>query len=113
MHGRGAVPGCEVDMRLEPRATVLALLLSIMVSGPLAAQEEPDDDAVNVVEEGDRKVLYKAKTEISFEGVDVEGEIKKPTGSYLLERRKAKFSSLIKFRTDFDKEMLRSVHEIK
>ncbi len=100
-------------MRIDPRAPILALLLSTLAVGPLVAQEEPDDDAVNVVDEGGKKVLYKAKTEISFEGVDVEGEIKKPTGSYLLERRKAKFSSLIKFRTDFDKEMLRSVHEIK
>ncbi len=89
------------------------MLLVGFWAGSAVAQEEPDDDAVNVVQEGEKKVLYKAKTEISFEGVDVEGEIKKPTGSYLLEQRKAKFSSLIKFRTDFDKEMLRSVNEVK
>ncbi len=100
-------------MKIDQRIVFVAILVSTLSAGPVVAQEEPDDDAVNVVEEGDRKVLYKAKTEISFEGVDVEGEIKKPTGSYLLERRKAKFSSLIKFRMDFDKEMLRSVHEVK
>lgn len=95
-------------------ATFLLVALSMLSTVPAIAQEA-DDDAVNAVDEGGRKVLYKAKTEISFEGVDVEGEVKKPTGSYLLEARKSNFSSLIKdiIRTNFDKEMVGSVQEIK
>lgn len=83
----------------------------------LAAQTSPvwaqDADDVNVIEEEGKRVKYKATTEISFEGVDVEGEIKKPAGSYLLDRKKSKFSPLIKFRQDFDKEMFQSVQEVK
>lgn len=68
-----------------------------------------DDPAVD----GDRKVIYKAKTEIDFEGVDVEGTLVKPQGSLLLERKSAAFNPLIKLRADFDKEMGDSVNEIK
>ncbi len=90
---------------------MLGVLVPLMFSSSVSAQEVEDD--VNVVDEGGKKVIYKAKTEISFEGVDVEGEIKKPAGAYLLDRKKSKFSPLIKFRQDFDKEMLQSVHEVK
>ena len=53
------------------------------------------------------------KTEIDFEGVEVEGELVKPQGSLLLERKHAKFNPMIKLRTDFDDLMEDSVEEIK
>lgn len=93
------------------RLVLLGMLLLPAV-GPLPVHAQDAEDS-NVVEEDGKKVRYKATTEISFEGVDVEGEIKKPAGSYLLDRKRSKFSPLIKFRTDFDKEMLQSVDEIK
>ena len=59
------------------------------------------------------KIVYKQKTEIDFEGIEIEGELVKPQGSIILERKNAKFNPLIKLRTDFDHEMSRSVEEIK
>ena len=59
------------------------------------------------------KVVYKQRTEIDFEGVEIEGELVKPQGSLVLDRRHAKFNPMIKLRTDFDDEMDKSVHEIK
>jgi hypothetical protein len=59
------------------------------------------------------KVVYKQRTEIDFEGVEVEGELVKPQGSLVLDRRHAKFNPMIKLRTDFDDEMDKSVDEIK
>lgn len=59
------------------------------------------------------KVIYKAKTEIDFEGVEIEGELVKPQGTLVLDRRHAKFNPMIKLRTDFDDEMDKSVDEIK
>ena len=50
---------------------------------------------------------------IDFEGVEVSGELVKPQGSLLLERKRAQFNSMIKLRTDFDDEMDKSVDEIK
>ena len=64
-------------------------------------------------DEEEPKVVYKQKTEIDFEGVEVQGELVKPQGSLLLERKHAKFNPMIKLRTDFDDEMDKSVQEIK
>ena len=64
-------------------------------------------------QEQDRDVRYKQKTEIDFEGVDVEGTLVKPQGALLLDRKRASFNPLIKLRTDFNPEMTMSVNEIK
>ena len=64
-------------------------------------------------DEEEPKVIYKQKTEIDFDGVEVDGTLVKPQGSLLLERKHAKFNPMIKLRTDFDDEMDQSVKEIK
>ena len=61
----------------------------------------------------DPKVIYKERTEIDFEGVEVQGELVRPQGSLILDRKRAQFNSMIKLRTDFDDEMDKSVDEIK
>jgi hypothetical protein len=81
-------------------ALTLGLLLA---SAPAFAQDE---------EEG-REVRYKEKTEIDFEGVDVSGELVKPSGSLLVDRKKAQFNPLIQLRADFNAEMKESVNEVK
>ena len=63
--------------------------------------------------EQEPKEVYKQRTEIDFEGVEVDGTLVKPQGSLLLERKHAKFNPMIKLRTDFDDEMEQSVKEIK
>jgi hypothetical protein len=60
-----------------------------------------------------RKVQYKERTEIDFEGVDVSGELVKPQGSLLIDRKKAQFNPLIELRTDFNTEMRESINEVK
>ena len=64
-------------------------------------------------EKKDREVIYKQRTEIDFEGVEVQGQLVKPQGALLLQRRSAHFNPLIKLRTDFDDEIDKSVDEIK
>tara|TARA_Y100001938_G_C7882151_1_gene325525 strand:+ start:210 stop:449 length:240 start_codon:yes stop_codon:yes gene_type:complete len=59
------------------------------------------------------KVVYKERTEIDFESVEVSGELVRPQGSLVLERKRAQFNSMIPLRTDFDDEMEKSVEEIK
>ena len=81
------------------------LLLSASFVAPAFAQEES-------AEEG-RQIKYKEREEIDFEGVDVTGELVKPQGSLLLDRRKANFNPLIKLRENWDEEMKQSVDEIK
>ncbi len=64
-------------------------------------------------EDGGRQVKYKAKTEIDFEGVEVAGELVKPQGALLLDRKKGSFNPLIKLRANFNEEMAQSVNEVK
>jgi len=56
---------------------------------------------------------FKKKTVIDFDEVLLEGELKKPAGQYITERREMKFDTLIKGRTNFEKEMLKSVDVLK
>ena len=64
-------------------------------------------------DEEEPKVIYKSRTEIDFDGVEVDGELVKPQGALLLDRKRANFNPLIKLRKDFDDEMDKSVDEVK
>ena len=88
-------------MMRKSLAVVAALTLFVT---PAQAQEDG---------ESGRQIKYKARTEIDFEGVDVQGELVKPQGQLLLDRRKANFNPLIRLREDFNTEMKQSVDEIK
>lgn len=59
------------------------------------------------------KIQYKSRTEIDFEGVEVAGELVKPQGALLLDRKRANFNPLIKLRSDFNEEMAESVNLVK
>ncbi len=83
------------------RTFVATLLATSFVAAPSMAQED------------DRKVTYKARTEIDFEGVEVAGELVKPQGALLLDRKRGNFNPLIKLRADFNDEMDRSVDQVK
>lgn len=69
--------------------------------------------SLSIAQDNDRQIRYKDKTEIDFEGVDVTGQLVKPQGALLLDRKRASFNPLIKLRTDFNQEMSDSVTEIK
>ncbi|MCK6523663.1 hypothetical protein L6R49_19815 [Myxococcota bacterium] len=82
-----------------------ALTAGLLIATPAFAQDEEA--------EGDRKISYKSRTEIDFEGVEVSGELVKPNGALLLDRKRANFNPLIKIRQDFNEEMDQSVNQIK
>ena len=83
---------------------LLAGAVTAAFSGAAFAQDEEVDG---------RKVQYKQKTEIDFEGLDVNGELVKPSGAMVLDRKKASFNPLIKLRADFNPEMEQSIDEVK
>jgi hypothetical protein len=64
-------------------------------------------------EEKDRKVIYRERTEIDFDSVDVTGELIKPAGALLIDRKRAKFNPLIKLRDDWTQEMKKSIDKVK
>lgn len=79
------------------------LLFSLLFSSQAFAQDEEED----------RKVVYKQKTEIDFEGLEVEGVLQKPQSSLIIERRSASFNPLIKLRQDFADKIEENTDEIK
>jgi len=85
-------------------AVLMALLVSAAFAVPAMAQDEEGSDA---------NVRYKKKTEIDFEDVSVDGELKKPHGAYLLDKRQSSFNPLIRLKENFNEEMLNSVNQVR
>jgi len=82
----------------------MLLIIPLLISG-IAYADEPTNE--------EPKVIYKEKTEIDFDGVEIAGELVRPQGSLILDRQRAKFNSLVWIRGDFDDEMDKTVEEIK
>ena len=82
------------------------LVLFLMFSTTVMAEDpvSPDED---------RKVVYKQRTEIDFEGVEVEGSLVRPQGALILDRKVGSFNPLIRLRMDFEPELNNSVNLIK
>lgn len=77
----------------------------------LASLAFADDSDEN---KGDsRKIVYRQKTEIDFEGLEIEGILQKPQSSLVIDRKKASFNPLIKLRTNWSDEIESSTDEIK
>lgn len=79
--------------------------VAVLVAAPALAQED------KVVQEADRTV-YRKKTVIDFTDVSVEGELTKPEGSYSVSKKKTRFDTLIKVRTNFNPELNQSVENL-
>jgi len=81
---------------------LLTALLTMAFAIPLAVAQ--DDES---------QVRYKKKTEIDFEDVSIDGELKKPHGAYLLDKRQSSFNPLIRLKENFNQEMIDSVNQIR
>lgn len=79
------------------------LALSFAFAAPALAQEETPEP----------KVTYAAETEITFTGVEVDGEIVKPGNALISEARRAEFNPMISLREDFNLEIDQSVNQVK
>jgi len=58
------------------------------------------------------KIIYKKKTIINFEDNVVKGELVKPKGAYYQSRGRAKFNSMIMYRKNFIKKMMKDAKKI-
>ena len=59
------------------------------------------------------RVIYKEKTEIDFEAIDVEGNIKKPQQALVMESTRAIFNPLVQIRNEWNQEMIGSLEDIQ
>ncbi len=79
-------------VKIIVRASVLVLLLAALSSTALAED----------------KVVYKKKTVIDLTGAVIQGELTRPEGSYIVNRKVSRFSTLITERQNFIPELLAS-----
>ena len=82
-------------------------MMILLLIGLAHAGDDVERDA-----DGNR-VVYKQKTEIDFEDLEIEGTLQKPQSALILERKKAQFNPLIQLRANFNAEMEQSVDDIK
>lgn len=59
------------------------------------------------------KIIFKERTEIDFEAVDIEGRTKKPMQSLITEQTRAIFNPLVRIRKEWHLEMIESVDDIQ
>ncbi|NOZ85745.1 MAG: hypothetical protein GXP49_05705 [Deltaproteobacteria bacterium] len=85
--------------------SLMALIFALGLFFPMTVSAQDDEDNVTVI--------YKKKTIIDFEDVLLQGELRKPQGAFLQDRRRTKFDSLITLRDSFEREMFRTVDELK
>jgi len=90
-----------VPAEVSVRRAVLIVLLAL----PALADEKP---GVKVVQEAVRIV----RTVIDFNDVTVEGELTKPEGSYVLNRNRTRFRSLVRLRDNFNPELQKSADNL-
>ena len=83
------------------------MTLLLLLAGLAQAADEVERN-----EKGER-VVYRNKTEIDFEDLEIEGILQKPQSALVLERKKAQFNPLIQLRLNFNPEIEQSVDDIK
>lgn len=104
-------------MRSRQSLSVLIVAaLGAAALAPARAQDEKGssekkEGGVRIIQEAD-KIIVRKRTVIDFSDVTVEGELTKPEGSYLLNRNRARFQSLIKLRKDFNPELQKSADNL-
>lgn len=58
------------------------------------------------------KVVFKKRTVIDLSAAVIEGELTRPEGSYIVNRKLSKFSDLIQDRQDFIPELMSSHNDL-
>lgn len=93
------------------RRLAAAVMVAALWAGSAVAEEPDSKTQVKVIQEED-KVVVRKKTTIDFTDMAVEGELTKPEGSYVLNRKKTDFQTLIRVRDNFNPELQKSVDNL-
>lgn len=95
------------------RLLLPALLGTALLTAVSPALADEPSEAEAAAKEGEAasqpQVIYEQKTVLDFSDVTLEGELARPEGSYLLNRKKARFGSLVELRGDFVPELTKSL----
>jgi hypothetical protein len=60
-----------------------------------------------------KKVEYRKTQDVNFDAMDVDGQVRNPDGSYVVQKRVIDFMPLYKVRRNFDENIKESVDYVK
>lgn len=69
--------------------------------------------SVRAEEKAGKKAVYKKSQNISFDGTDIDGEVRSPDGAYLVEKKGVKFIPLYNLKKHFDDSIKESVDYLR
>lgn len=90
---------------------LIALSLGLIIlSAPLSYSKEDPNKAPA---EKKKKVIYRKVQKVDFEGADVDGKVRNPSGSYLVQKRGINFFPLYKVKESFDDSIIESLEHLE
>lgn len=100
-------------MRLDVYRTALFVMILTFIGGVAFAagiawsiSQAHASEGENA-KKGSPRVIYPKKTDLDFEGAEIQGEIRNPGEFYFERKTEENFDSLVKRRPNFHREMLR------
>lgn len=100
-------------MRQQMKFLLFVLILAVVGGAAFAAglayADGPRGGATAGMKDGAKppRIVYPEKTELDFEGLQIQGEVRNPGEFYFQHRTEEKFDSLVRRRKNFHREMLR------
>ena len=77
------------------------------------SEESAKGAAVSEKGSSSKKVTYRKTQEVNFDGSDIDGQVRKPDGAYLAQKRGVQFMPLYKVNNQFEKNILESVDYLR
>ena len=91
---------------------ITIIAISLALTATVSAKTKTTKTKTTKVIKGKDKIIYKKNTILNFDGNIVDGEVFKPKGFFFQGRKKAKFKSLIKYRSSFLDKMNKSARKL-
>ena len=99
-------------MKLAITVTLFALIVLALLPTAKAEDKAPKSKASSKVVLK-KKVEFRKTQEVSFDGSDIDGQVRSPDGSYLLQKRGVQFLPLYKVNNKFEKNIMESVDYLR
>ena len=90
----------------------LLIVFAVAMGVSAALAQGADEGEIREIDGKRVRIQYKKKEVIDFDDVLIQGELRKPQGAYLLNRKKSDFSAMIEERAHFKRELVDTLDKI-
>ena len=90
----------------------LLIVFAVAMGVSAALAQGADEGEIREIDGKRVRIQYKKKEVIDFDDVLIQGELRKPQGAYLLNRKKSDFSAMIEERAHFKRELVDALDKI-